>query len=261
MKKTLLFVLAFIYSQYFAQNKISLSHASQYDDFIEVGIEIDKPVSKFDLIDLETLTVTDPNNNTLKENWEYPLNYNYNNGITKVRRFYIPDKKIKTADIKGVFNYFTPSKETNTYFDLGTLKDIRRNVNLIDKKITNKNPYLHFSIVDSTEIKKIFPDFEYKEGDEKEYKKINFKDFDFIYAYRYNNKQKLVYFFNDNPDPGYHTFTLGDKNTRINYILIKLKHDITPSELDNVRIELMIENEKSVRKIPFELKNVTIEEK
>lgn len=250
-----------MYTLHFTQDKVSLSHASQYDEFIEISIEIDKPMSKFDLIDLESLIITGDKNIVLKENKDYPLNYNYNNGTTKTKRFYIPDKKLKNVDIKGAFNYFTPSKETNTYFDLGTLKNIRRNVNLVDKKITDKNPYLHFSIVDSAEIKRIFPDFEYKQGDEKEYKKINFKDFDFIYAFRYTNKQKLVYFFNDNPDPGYHTFTMGDENTRINYILIKLKHDITPSELDNVRIELMIENEKSVRKIPFELKNVTIEKK
>lgn len=261
MNKIFLVIFALAYIQLFAQHKIELSYANQYDHFIEINLYIDKPSSKFDLINFDTLTVTDNTQKVLKENKQYPINYNYNNGDTKVKRYYIPDHQFKTVDIKGVMKYFKPSKDNDSYFDLGTLNEIKRNTNLVDKKINAKNPELYFSIVDSTTINKIFPDFSYTINDDEEYKKIDFKSYDLIYAYRYNDKQKLIYFINDNPDPGYNNLSIGDKKTGITYKFVKLKKEMTPTERDQIRIELMIENEKSIQRIPFELKNIVIEKK
>lgn len=259
MKKIILLIFAFTYIQFFTQNKIELSYASQHEDFIEINLKMDKPSSKFDLIDFDTLTVTDNTKKVFKENKEYPLNYNYNNGNNGVRRYYVPDYQFKTIDIKGVMNYFTPSKDNNSYFDLGSVKNIKRNSNLVDKKLTEKNPDLYFSIVDPSVINKIFPGFSYKERYDKEYKKINFKSYDLIYAYRYNDKQKLMYFINDNPNPGYDNLSLNDEKTGIIYKLVKLKRGMTPAEINKIRIELMIENENSIERIPFELKNIIVE--
>jgi|GEM_PF-760057 hypothetical protein len=258
MKNYLFILFTLLYIPCLSQDKITLSHASQHEDFIEIGIEINKPTGKFDLIDLDTMIVTDDKKNMLKESKEYPLNYNYNNGTNKIKHFYVPDKKFKTIDITGILNYFTPSAANNSYFNLGLLKNIVRNTNLIDKKITEKNPLLYFSILDSTAINKAFPDFKYRLDDDKDYTKIDFESFDIMYAYRYNNKQKLVYFINDNMDPGYNTLTLRDKSTGIIYKLVKLKRDMSSSEKDQTNVELMIENEQSIRRIPFELKNVIV---
>lgn len=261
MNKILLLVLISISALCFSQDNIKLSYASQYDDFIEIDIEMNKPTSKFNLIDFDTVTVTDNKKQVWKENREYPLNYNYNNGENKVKRYYIPDHTFKTVDIKGVMKYFTPSKANGSYFNLGSLGDILRNSNLIDKKITDKNPELYFSIVDSTVINKIFPDFKYKINEDEDYKKIDFKSYDFIYSYRYNKKQKIMYFINDDGDPGYDNLSIRNKKTGITYKFVKLKKGITPYEVNQVRIELMIENEKSIRKIPFELKDIIVEKK
>ena len=122
--------------------------------------------------------------------------------------------------------YFRPSAENESYFDLGKNGTIPRNVNLVNKELLAKNPELYFSIVDSTEINNVFPDFRYKMKDSEPYRKIDFDFYDIIYAYRYTDEQKLVYFIDNDPMPGYNNLTLRDKKTGIMYILTKLKADI-----------------------------------
>ncbi|MDR2237888.1 MAG: hypothetical protein LBE92_17325 [Chryseobacterium sp.] len=263
MKKSLLILSAFIAVHAPAQSThaIKVSHASQYEDFIEIGIEMDKPMSKFELIGLDTMTVASPRNSVLKENKDYPLNYNYNNGRGFVRRYNIPDKKVKTVHITGIISYFTPSEANGSYIDLGTLKNIQRNTNLVGKKISEKNQDLYFSIINAEMFHKVFPDFKYKSDADKDYRKPDFESFDIMYAYRYNNKQKLLFFINDDPDPGYNNLSVRDKKTGIIYKLVRLKKNMPQSERDQIKVELMIENEKSVRKIPFELKDVAIQSK
>lgn len=259
--KKYLFIFTFLYIQCFSQEKIKLSHASQYDDFIELGLEMDKPTSKFDLIRLDTLTVTDNKMNVLKENKDDFLNYGYNNGRSKTVHYSIPEKKFKTLTIKGVMKYFTPSEEKGSYFNLGKLKNIKRNINLVDKAITDKNPDLYFSVIDSTAFNKVFPNFRYKSDNGKDYQNPDFKSYDIMYAYKDSNQQKLIYFINDSPLPGHNNLILSDKKTGIIYKLVKLKQNMSPSERDQINVEFMIENEKSVKKIPFELKDVTVVEK
>lgn len=259
--KKYIFIFTFLYIQCFSQENIKLSHASQYEDYIELELEMDKPTSKFDLISLDTLTVTDNKKNVLKENKDNFLNYGYNNGRSKTVHYSIPEKKFKTLTIKGVMKYFTPSEEKGSYFNLGKLKNIKRNVNLVDKAITDKNPDLYFSVIDSTAFNKVFPKFRYKSDNDKDYQNPDFKSYDIMYAYKDSNQQKLIYFINDNPLPGYNNLILRDKKTGIIYKLVKLKQNMSPSERDQINVEFMIENEKSVRKIPFELKDVTVTEK
>lgn len=250
-----------MYNLFFSQGKIEVSYIYQVEGFIEVNLKMDKDTNKFELIDLDTITVTDNKDNLFKETKEYPINYNYNPGSHKTRRYYIPKNEFKTVNIKGVMKYFTPSKANDSYFDLGTVNTIKTNINLIDKKITEKNTDLYFSIVDSKMINTIFPDFKYKTNDDEDYKKIDFSSFDLLYAYRYNDRQKLMYFINGEADSGYHNLSLTDKTTGIIYKLVKIKKEMTPAEAGRITIELMIENEKSVKRIPFEMKNLVVEVK
>lgn len=259
MKNTILVLFVMISTSCFAQGEITVAYVSQAEDFIAVGLSMDKPTSKFELIDIDTLTLTDNKGNVLKENREYPLNYNYNNGRGKEIRFYPPKKRARKIHIKGALKYFRPTAENESYFDLGKNGTIPRNVNLVNKELLAKNPELYFSIVDSTEINKVFPDFRYKMKDSEPYRKIDFGFFDIIYAYRYTDEQKLVYFIDNDPMPGYNNLTLRDKKTGIMYNLTKLKAGISPSEVAEVHVEIMIENEASIERIPFDFDNVPIE--
>jgi len=259
MKEHILMLLITIATRCFGQGEITVSHANQTEDFIEIGLSMDKPTSKFELINIDTMTVTDNRGNLLEENRNYPLNYNYNNGRGKTLRYDPPKRKLRELHIKGVMKYFSPSEESNSYFNLGKNGDIARNVNLVDKAILAGNPDLYFSIVDSTVINKVFPDFRYKIRDSEPYRKIDFSFFDIIYAYRYTDEQKIVYFINDDPMPGYNNITLRDKKTGIIYALTKVKRDISQAEKDDISVEIMIENEVSVKKIPFEIGKVKVE--
>ncbi len=259
MKNIILVLFMIISAKCFAQGEITVSFVNQAEDFIAVGLSMDKPTSKFELIDIDTMTVTDNKGNVLQENREYSLNYNYNNGRAQSLRYYPPKKKIKNLHVRGIMKYFTPSEENHSYFDLGKNGGIPRNVNLVNKEILEKNQDLYFGIVDSTEINKVFPDFRYRIKDNEPYRKIDFDFFDIIYAYRYTDEQKLVYFIGNDPMPGYTNLTMMDKKTGIMYKLTKLKKEITPSELEEIPVEIMIENEASIKRIPFEFDKVPIE--
>ncbi|WP_312298625.1 hypothetical protein [Chryseobacterium sp.] len=253
--KKFFFIFTLIYIQCLSQEQVKVSHVSQHDNFIEVGIHIDKPTDKFNLIRLDTLTVTGNQKNILKENKEYPLNYGYNNGRTLIRRYDIPEKHSKNVTIKGVIQYFTPSKGNGSYIDAGKLKNIKLNTNLVSKAAVDKNPKLYFSIIDSATVNKVFPDLKVNN------EKIDFKSYDIMYAYKDSSPQKLTYFINDSPDPGYNNMILEDSKTGVIYKLVKLKQNMSPSERDQFHVELMIENENAVRKIPFELKDIAVVEK
>lgn len=259
MKKIILIPFLLTSAGSFAQGDITVAYAKQTNDFLEIGLSMDKPTSKFDLINIDTMAVMDNRGNLLEENFEYPLNYNYNNGRAETSRYYPPKKKIRKLHIKGVMKYFTPSEENNSYFNLGKNGEINRNVNLVDEKILAENPDLYFSIVDSTEINKVFPDFRYKTRDSEPYRKIDFSFYDIIYAYRYTDERKLVYFINDDPMPGYNNMRLMDKKTGITYVLTKIKAGISQAEKEDISLEIMIENEASIERIPFEINNVPVE--
>jgi len=259
MKVFLLTISVLISTECFAQGEITVQHAIQTEDFIEIGLSMEKTINKFELIDIDTMSVLDHKGNVLKETLEYPLSYNYNNGRSKVLRFYLPKRKVKNVHIKGIMNFFVPSTENHSYFNLGPNGSIPRNVNLVDKEILKGNPGLYFSLVDSTEINKVFPNFRYKRKDSEPYRKLDFSFFDMIYAYRFDDNRKLVYFINSDPDPGYNNLSLQDKRTGIMYKLIKIKQGITPSELNQIPVEIMIENEASIKSIPFEFDKVPLE--
>jgi len=256
----MLIMLIMIATKCFGQGEITVSHAIQTEDFIEIALSMDKQTSKFELINIDTMTVTDNRGNVLEVNRTYPLNYNYNNGRGKTLRYNLPKRKVRDLHIRGIMKYFTPAEESNSYFNLGKNGDIAHNVNLVDKAILAENPDLYFSIVDSTVINNVFPDFTYRTRDSEPYRKIDFSSFDIIYAYRYTDEQKIVYFINDDPMPGYTNMTLRDEKTGIIYALTKIKRGISQAERDDISVEIMIENEASVKRIPFEIGEVKVEQ-
>ncbi|GAB3025583.1 hypothetical protein GCM10027051_32920 [Niabella terrae] len=258
MKNLLLTCGVLISTGCLAQGEITVSYVYQTEDFVEISLSMDKEINKFELIDIDSISISDNKGKLLKETREYPLNYNYNNGRAKNLRFYPPNRKIKNLNISGFMNFFVPSTKNNSYFNLGSIGAIPRNINLVDKEILKSNPNLFFSIVDSTEINKVFPNFRFRRKDSEPYQRIDFNFFDIIYAYRNDDDRKLVYFFDNNPDPGYNNLILEDKKTGIVYKLTKIKQGITPSELSNIAVEIMIENGESIKRIPFEFHKVPV---
>lgn len=255
MKKLLtLLILILVSISLYSQEKIILNHTLKIYDIIEVSLEIEnKPNDNFHLIKIDTLIIKDNKGEMHQDNFIKNIFRKAN----VLARYEIDEKKkYKYFDIKGVIKYFKPSESQHSYFNLGQIKNLKKNINLIDKSITQKNPNIFFSIVDSITVEKVFPNFEYRTNDYEEIKKLDFKSYDLMYACKSDKKQDFVIAVNKDIDPGYNTLTLTDKNTGIKYKLIKLKQEMTISEKEKINIELMIENENSVELIPFDFKNV-----
>jgi len=257
MKKltTLLLLIMFTVSLY-SQEKVILSHAIKMYDMVEISLELEnKPNDRFHLIKIDTLATTNYNGQVLHNNFFENI---FRRANVLARYEINENKKYKNMGIKGVIKYFKPSENKNSYFNLGKLKNLEKNINLIDQHITKRNSTIYFAIVDSASIKNIFPDFKYKISDEEDFKGIDFESYDFMYAYKSDANQDVIIAVNEELDHGYNNLTLTDKKTKIIYKLIKLKRDMTAGERDDIKIELMIENENSIERLPFDFKNVEI---
>ena len=255
MKKIITFLLlSFMTISLYSQGKVILTHTLKMYNGIEISLEVEnKPNDNFYFIKIDTLTLTDDKGQILTKN----LVKNIFRRANVLARYEIDEKKkYKYFHIKGVIKYFKPSENKNSYFNLGKIKNLEKNINLIDKSITIKNPNLFFSIVDSATFEKVFPNFKYRTNDRDEYKKIDLGSYDLIYAYRTDKKQDFITAVNEEFEPGFNNLTLNDNKTGINYKLIKLKKGMTASEKEEIKIELMIENKNSITLIPFEFKNI-----
>lgn len=241
----------------YSQDKVVLNHALKLYNEIEVSLEINKKTNDYlHLIKIDTLTITDNKGDILSVN----AVENIFRKANVLARYEVDEKKkYKSLDIKGVIKYFKPTKSKNSYFDLGKIKNVRKNTNLIDISITKQNPRIFFSISDPITVEKVFPDFRYRDSNKSE-KKLDFNSFDLIYAYKSDEKQDFTVAVNKEIDPGFANFTLTDKRTGIKYKLIKLKNGMSAAEKEDITIELMIENESSVDLIPFEFKKVGLRE-
>lgn len=255
MKKLITLLLsAFMSFPVYSQEKVTLKRALKIYDMLEVSLEIEnKPNDNFHLVKIDTLTVIDGKKQSLNHN----IFQNKFRKANVLARYEIDENKpYRSLEIKGVINYFKPSKDDGSYFDLGKIKDLQKNTNLISKSVISKNPDLFFGIVDAATIDKVFPNFEYRNSETDEPKKIDFKSFDLIYALKADKNRDFAVAVNGDLEPGFNTLTLTDKKTRMVYKLVKLQQNMTLVERESIRIELMIENEAAVRKIPFDFKNV-----
>lgn len=59
MKVFLLTISVLISTGCFAQGEITVKHAFQTEDFIEIGLSMEKTINKFELIDIDTMSVLD----------------------------------------------------------------------------------------------------------------------------------------------------------------------------------------------------------
>lgn len=254
MRKIITFLLlTLVHVSIYSQERV-LYDILKMSDVIQVSLEVEnKPNGNFHLIKIDTLIVTDNEGRRPSDNFIHRI---YRRANVLARYEIDKKKKYKNFNVKGVIKYFKPSVNKNSYFNLGKIKNLKKNINLMDKSITNKNPNILFSIVDSTTVEKVFRNYEYRTNDRDKYKRIDFKDYDLIYAYKADKKQDFVVAVNEELEPGYNILTLVDEKTGIGYKLIKLKRDMTPSEKQEITIELMIENENSITLIPFDFKNV-----
>ncbi|HEX7870181.1 MAG TPA: hypothetical protein VF455_08705, partial [Chryseobacterium sp.] len=151
--KIIIFTSVIISSFLYSQEKVIISNAKKYDDFIELSLEIEnKPNDKFHLIKIDTIATKTNKDEFLKDNRDLEQIFRRANVLI---RYQIPSKKFKTVDIKGKLKYFKPSEQNKSYLKLGKIKSLKKNTNLINPNTANTNA-LYFSIVDSEEIKKAF---------------------------------------------------------------------------------------------------------
>ncbi|MCX8534238.1 hypothetical protein [Chryseobacterium luquanense] len=249
--KIIIFTSFIISSFLYSQEKVIISNAKQYGDFIELSLEIEnKPNDKFHLIKIDTITTKTNKDEFLKDNHNVEQIFQRANVLI---RYQIPSKKFKTVDIKGKLRYFKPAEQNKSYLKLDKVKNLKKNTNLINPNTANTN-VLYFSIVDSEEIKKAF----IKLKDNENFKKIDFKFYDLMYAFKSSKNQDFLPVVNDEIEFGYNNLTLRNPETGISYKMIKLKKEMTDSERNEIRIDLLIENKVSVKKIPFEFNTVEI---
>ena len=234
----------------FSQEKVIISNAKQYDDLIEMSLEIEnKPNGIFHLIKIDTITTKTNKDEVLKDNHDVEQIFRRGNVLI---RYQIPSKKFKKVNIKGNLKYFNPSEQNNSYLKLGKVKSLKKNTNLIESS-TNA---LYFSIVNADEIKKAFS----KLKDNENFKKIDFKFYDLMYAFKTGENQDFLPVVNDEIEFGYNNLTLKNPETGISYKMIKLKREMTETERNEINIDLLIENKNSTKEISFEFKNVEIKE-
>ncbi|MCD9855889.1 hypothetical protein LUD75_14280 [Epilithonimonas sp. JDS] len=237
----------------YSQEKINLSHVIKSSDFIEVSLELDnKPNDKFHLIKIETITANSNQSEIMKNNQQADNIYRRANVLT---RFEIPSKDVKSITLKGTLKYFRPTEKNKSYLKIGKVGAIKKNINLI-----SSNDMTYFGIVDNSLVEKTFPDLKLRSGSNGELKPVDYKTYDLMYAYRNSRTQDITPIVNDELEFGFNTLTLNDKKTGTIYKLVKLKREMSQSEKDAVNIDLLIENENAVTKIPFEFKNVKIRE-
>ncbi|WP_027385187.1 hypothetical protein [Chryseobacterium gregarium] len=241
-----------------AQEKVVLSHAVSMSDFIEISLELEnKPNDYFHLISIDTISTLTDNGERLTENRDVDNIFRRANTLV---RYQIPDKKFKYLHIKGSINYFNAIHDNKSYSDLGVLKNLAKNTNLIDQTIDQKNSGSYFSLLDADAVKKVFPDLKYNQSSKNNQQKFDFQEFDLIYAYNTGTNKAIFAIVNGEIEFGYHTLTLADKSTGIIYKLVQLKRGMTRSEKDQIKISLLLINDRSIKKIPFEFQKVTIKE-
>lgn len=251
--KIMIFTSFIISCFLYSQEKVIIFNAKKYDDFIELSLEIEnKPNDKFHLIKIDTIATKTNKDEFLKDNRDLEQIFRRANVLI---RYQIPSKKFKTADIRGKLKYFKPSEQNKSYLKLGKVKNLKKNSNLISPNTAKENA-LHFSIVDSEEIKKAF----IKLKDNENFKKIDFKFYDLMYASKSNKNQDFLPVVNDEIEFGYNNLTLRSPETGISYIMVKLKREMTDSERNEINIDLLIENKASVKEIPFDFKNVEVKD-
>ena len=94
-EKIMIFATVIISSFLFSQEKVIVSNAKQYDDFIEISLEIEnKPNGIFHLIKIDTVTTKTNKNEVLKDNHDVEQIFRRGNVLI---RYQIPSKKFKTV--------------------------------------------------------------------------------------------------------------------------------------------------------------------
>ncbi|MBP2619626.1 hypothetical protein [Chryseobacterium jejuense] len=259
MNKLLLLAGIILSTSLYSQQKIIFDRAGYYFDFMELSFEMeDKPNDKFHLIKFDTITATDKKGNLLIDNHNV---YNIYRRANILVRYETPKEKLKSVSAKGVVKYFQPSRENNSYFILGKVKEVKKDVNLIDKSVLAKKPGLYFGLVSVESANKIFKDFINHMANQG--KKIDFNEYDLMMA-KTNDKEHdmipVVPTIDDGLDFSYNNITLKDPKTGIIYTFYKIKQSMTAEERGNIPLELFIENGESVQKIPFDFKNFQVKQ-
>lgn len=94
---------------------------------------------------------------------------------------------------------------------------------------------------------------------------IDFSKIALVYAIRFSKNKKIIGVFNNEiaPNPFKSKITITNKENGITYYLchrFDFNQIYDTNKINNIKIELMIENEESISKIPFEFKKILVEE-
>ncbi|WP_347218262.1 hypothetical protein [Chryseobacterium sp.] len=259
MKKLFLLAGISLSACLYSQQNILFDRAGQYFDFIELSFKMEnKPNSKFHLIKFDTITATGKKDNVLIDNHDAENIYRKANILV---RYEVSKEQMKSVNAVGIIKYFNPSKDQNSYFVLGKVKEVKKDVNLIDKNVLAKSPKLYFGIVSVESASNIFKEFiNYKMN---KGEKVDFNNYDLIIARTDDKKREIIPVIptmNDELDYGYNNITLKDPKTGIIYKFYKLRQSMTAEERGNIPLELFIENEESVQKVPFDFKNFQVKQ-
>ncbi|AZA93588.1 Uncharacterised protein [Chryseobacterium nakagawai] len=259
MNKLFLWAGIILSTSLYSQENISFDRATQLFDFIEVSFKLEnKPNDKFHLIKFDTITASAKKGILLIENGDIKNIYRRANILA---RYELPKEPLKTVNAKGIVKYFKPSKENNSYFILGKVQDLKKDVNLIDKSILVKNSRLYFGIVSIESANKTFKDFISHKSNQG--KSVDFNDYDLIIAVINDKEHEIipvVTSMDDELDFGYHNITIKDPKTGIVYTFYKINKSMTTKQRGDIPLELFIENEESVQKIPFDFKNFQVKQ-
>ena len=261
MNRILVIVLLIVSVNIYAQNQeVNLGKFTfVYNGFngYQVSLNLEKPNNKLHLIEIDTISVIDDKGRIFKEVSRYFKDYSTGNFML---RHYENKEKFKYVNINGVIEYFQPSKEKSSHIYLGRYKELKTGENLIPENILTKESSLYFGLVDIDDMKKLLPPSLTFDGEP-----IDFSKIALVYAIRFSKNKKIIGVFNNEiaPNPFKSKITITNKENGITYYLchrFDFNQIYDTNKINNIKIELMIENEESISKIPFEFKKILVEE-
>ncbi|MBA6156043.1 hypothetical protein H3Z83_05855 [Tenacibaculum sp. S7007] len=247
-------------------------HLEQEDSFIELtsiikGIK----VNNLNQVKIkEITTAVDDNGNILKK-MESFFGDDYSSSNQLKIKLEAPSRKSsKISSLEGVIKYFSPSESNGSKIIITNLLD-NYNKNLLRKKHSD----IKLTLIDKEALQKL------KEEDEKEYNKQieklkkegglgeelaetvgAFKQF-FEGFSNFGSKESLSFYIEDKKDEIVEIFIYNGEGKKMNYGSSrmgknKLTINLREKVASNWKIEVLIENEKSLKEYKFNLINIIL---
>lgn len=255
MKKYIsLFVFLLVGANLLAQDRVELVRAVTYSNVIDVTLGIKRiPWNYLHLIKFDSIKTTTDNGTVLLSS--KTINNIYRE--IEIQEAYLsPEEDFKTINVSGTMIYFKPTKDNNSYIDLGHLQHLKKNVNLLNNYSSDKS--LYFEVLDLNKINEVLPKLRIRNSSTEDFENVDFTFYDLMIASSSKRKQGIIPIINGKMNAGYSNYTIKLPNSDITYMLIKLRRDMTEEDRQTIKIELLIENDQSIQSIPFEFNNLIL---